>query len=292
MRILCLHGKGTSAAIFESQTFGFRHHLRTAHPSEPLAFDFVDGPILSDPAPGVDHFYEGPFYSFFETTAPKDLHVAHDWLLDLLERRGPYDGVLAFSQGCALVASLLFEIQVEAARARLPTTAVAALQPFKFAVFICGGYPLASLTEKGYIVSDAAKAYDQQSAQALQNQSPLNPILDKSGWPCRRDSAVGYRQEQKMDLASIVSSSVDVCGLDLAQLNDEHKIQIPTVHVYGIQDPRLGSAVQLARVCRQDRAQIASHREGHSIPRTPGVSRMISSMILQAIGQARNVQDK
>ena len=49
MRFLCLHGQGTSAAVFRSQTAPFRSRL----PSD-YTFDFVNAPFPCKPYPGID----------------------------------------------------------------------------------------------------------------------------------------------------------------------------------------------------------------------------------------------
>jgi hypothetical protein len=118
MRFLCLHGKGTSAKIFQSQSgilffpnipplsfffpFCFKSYALSQTPHsliniasfrklldpELYQFDFIDAPYPSTAAPGIDLFYPPPYYSFYdlaatETPAVRIAHIkaAHTWLL-------------------------------------------------------------------------------------------------------------------------------------------------------------------------------------------------------------------
>ena len=48
MKILCLHGSGTSGAIFESQLAQFLDHV-----DESYEFVFIDGEVECAKAPGI-----------------------------------------------------------------------------------------------------------------------------------------------------------------------------------------------------------------------------------------------
>ncbi|KAF4280873.1 hypothetical protein CNMCM8686_007323 [Aspergillus fumigatus] len=74
MKVLCLHGKGTSGAIFKSQTASFRSHLNDLD----IDFDFIDGCYPSTAAAGIDLFYPAPYYSFWEDDSPEA--ITKTWL--------------------------------------------------------------------------------------------------------------------------------------------------------------------------------------------------------------------
>jgi pimeloyl-ACP methyl ester carboxylesterase len=237
----------------------------------------------------VDRFFKGPFFCFYQTADVDDIERAHTWLLDLLDRYGPYDGVLAFSQGCALVATLMLKIQNRILRSGLYTVTRQS-QPFKFAIFICGGLPLPFLAKQGYAVSDTAWRYDRQSGEALSSQASFTALLQNGSerwnhisWT---DADGGEYNNGSTDRGGTYSSGTDVFGLDVAQVAEGHKIEIPTVHIYGSRDPRMGSALQLAGLCSSDNAKIACHGGGHDIPRTSPVSDLIAGLIFWAWTQA------
>src|SRR5271169_5143167 len=60
--ILCLHGHGTSATIFEAQTRNIRSALRSQ-----FKFVYIDAPYESEPGPGVLPCFadSGPYYTWF-----------------------------------------------------------------------------------------------------------------------------------------------------------------------------------------------------------------------------------
>lgn len=265
--------------------------MQVSKPDAGLSFEFVDGPLLSDPAPPVDHFFKGPFYAFYKTLDPESLESAHAWLLGLLKERGPYDGVLAFSQGCALASTLMLKLQKKAFESGQEAKV---RQPFKFAIFICGGLPLSFLADQGYAISDAAWQHDKQSGQSLSSQASFTALLQDGnerwshkGW---RDVDVRDRGNDPEKRVDEIISDGSVFGLDLAQVAEEHKIPISTVHIYGSRDPRMGSALQLAGMCNSDKAKVACHGGGHDIPRTSRVSDMLADLVLWASTQT--IDDK
>ncbi|KAB8276863.1 serine hydrolase FSH [Aspergillus minisclerotigenes] len=158
MRILCLHGRGTSAQIFKSQTTSFRSRLNDL----PITFDFIDAPYPTTPASGIDLFYDPPYYTFWPDDSPTSLQNARTWLLNHIAKNGPYDAVLGFSQGCSLAALTLLLHAHES-----PLTP----PPFKAAIFICGGAPLPLLEELGYTITPEMRSRDAESRKKLSIQA-------------------------------------------------------------------------------------------------------------------------
>lgn len=260
----------SSLVLANIHSAAFRRHLRALEPETRVVFDFVDGPLPAEPAPAIDKFFAGPFYSFYPSASSDDLRSAHTWLLKVLEKQGPYDGVLAFSQGCALAATLMLDIQ---------STSEARKQPFKFAIYICGGIPLSYLEDKGYKVEEEAKQYDEKARLALSSQASVDALLQNGSQRWTQNfTPLSHHQHSN----SQQSPPAIIFGLDIAQVADVHKIPIPTVHIYGNRDPRMGSALQLAGMCRLDKTRVACHNGGHDIPRTSEVSDMIARLILWA----------
>ncbi|KAL4933046.1 putative EF-hand calcium-binding domain protein [Aspergillus undulatus] len=216
MKVLCLHGRGSSGAIFRSQTSSIRSRLTDLN----LTFDFIDGPYPCGPAPGLDLFYRAPYYSFYadtetETEASDNktlntIHQTQSWLESVTRERGPYDLVLTFSQGAsvAVTALLLHAVEVgnqrRKAGCKSPAQAAAPLPspeeeqdepsgmlrtsdekdkmpppPFKSAIFICGGAPHQLLEEIGYSISPLTKARDDESRAVLSSMASSESILSR-----------------------------------------------------------------------------------------------------------------
>ena len=113
--ILCLHGGGTNAAIFQIQTIRIQRLL-----SSHFEFIFLDAPFESGPGPGVLPTFEGcgPFYRWiseigvYETPEKtKELIARLAQEQKMKDGRG-FVGVLGFSQGAKLSAGLLLEQQL------------------------------------------------------------------------------------------------------------------------------------------------------------------------------------
>lgn len=134
-RLLCLHGGGASAAIFEMQLIRLSRVLNTS-----FEFVFLDGPIETEPGPGILPVFEGcgPYRRWVsdDPRTPADefarqKETAMELLKMYVQQTGPYAGIVGFSQGARAAASVLLEQQ---------------RQPFvnynMFGVFLCGTYPL------------------------------------------------------------------------------------------------------------------------------------------------------
>ncbi|KAJ0424607.1 serine hydrolase FSH [Aspergillus carlsbadensis] len=156
MRFLCLHGLGTNSDVLKAQTAALRYRL--GHDTH--EFDFIDGSILWPPTRGIAELFSSEAdsavdcYSYFNESASSILAAVED-LAAYVITNGPFDGVIGFSQGAVLAATLLIAVQpspettMQSADAdtesELPD-ALRALQsrgepPFRFAVFLCGGHP-------------------------------------------------------------------------------------------------------------------------------------------------------
>ncbi|TGJ87458.1 hypothetical protein E0Z10_g1284 [Xylaria hypoxylon] len=105
-KILCLHGSGTSAAIFHIQAIRLSRILQ---PHFELVY--VDGFIDTPPGPGVLPFFEG-MEPYKRWLTDKDGHEENPWpdlhkLVELFNRKGPFVGIIAFSQGAKAATYLL-----------------------------------------------------------------------------------------------------------------------------------------------------------------------------------------
>ncbi|RDA94921.1 hypothetical protein CP533_0179 [Ophiocordyceps camponoti-saundersi (nom. inval.)] len=145
-RILCLHGGGTNARIFRMQCRAFKHHI-----GRQFRFVFAQAPFPYKPGPDVTSVYSeyGPFRGWLrpvgededaEACAAEASTLIHDSITaairadDDLGATGEVVGILGFSQGARVAASLLYNQQLsqisEAGAMRWPK--------FRFAVLLAG----------------------------------------------------------------------------------------------------------------------------------------------------------
>ncbi|KAJ3956048.1 hypothetical protein N0V92_007413 [Colletotrichum tropicale] len=137
-RLLCLHGGGTSAQIFQIQLIRLQRILDTR-----FDFVYIDAPMDSAPGPGVLPVFEGcgpyrrwvsddPATPADEFQAQKDAAVS--FLKTYIKENGPFAGFVGFSQGCRAISSLLLEHQRGDNDFLGP-------EAKPFALFICGTFP-------------------------------------------------------------------------------------------------------------------------------------------------------
>jgi predicted esterase len=147
-RILCLHGGGVTGAIFRAQFRSFLRALDTR-----FRFVFVDAPFFCDAGPGIVPVYSdwGPFRRWFRWLPSHDeidpdscvyeIEYAIQRAMDDDKGTGPWVGLLGFSQGAKLAASMLYEQQLCLDHGEKTSE-------WKFAVVLAGRAPLVSLSAK------------------------------------------------------------------------------------------------------------------------------------------------
>lgn len=73
-----------------------------------MQFHFLEGEVECGPGPGVEGFYDGPFYSYYDyKDVDSSVDDAYDLVSETIEEEGPFDGILGFSQGAATAAGFL-----------------------------------------------------------------------------------------------------------------------------------------------------------------------------------------
>ncbi|KAL4931413.1 serine hydrolase-domain-containing protein [Aspergillus undulatus] len=307
-KILALHGHGTSAAIFKSQTAAFRSKL-----PESYTFDFLDAPFPSSPAPGIKAIYpDYPTYTWYREPTPTALREAHAWVLEYCRRHGPFDAVMGFSQGCSLLGSLAlyhaYETRDRDGHGRyhgdgvvgngngedLNVKTVEDL-PFRSAIFICGGIPLYALSDLGLPISDRAESINKASGALL--NTTAGSLTDLAANTSKITRGVGLWDNNLSSNALLHDSTSrpdrsDVFGLDFTSFPSWAKIRMPTVHVYGAKDPRWPAGIQLAEFCDLGKRVEFDHGGGHDIPRTSEVSNRITGLLREQVKNEVQQGDK
>ncbi|EFA83197.1 DUF341 family protein [Heterostelium album PN500] len=100
LRILCLHGYKQNGTVFKSKTAVLRKSL-----DDIAEFVYVDAPHVIDETKGTSSWWrvsgDGKEYKGWEQTL--------DYLRNIFIKKGPFDGIMGFSQG-AVLSSLLCSI--------------------------------------------------------------------------------------------------------------------------------------------------------------------------------------
>ncbi|KAI9690814.1 MAG: hypothetical protein M1822_008433 [Bathelium mastoideum] len=122
--------------VFEIQTAALRHELGSSH-----TYDFVEGLRPSEMDRGISSISasDGEYFKYYEPYDSTSFRKALDDLGKYLDTDGPFDGVIAFSQGCSLAAAFIIEEQRRQVQAGNGDPASAS--SFKCAVFFAGRPP-------------------------------------------------------------------------------------------------------------------------------------------------------
>ncbi|KAF1959228.1 citrinin biosynthesis oxidoreductase-like protein CtnB [Byssothecium circinans] len=161
-RLLCLHGGGVNAAIFEAQSRSLIRHLQHS-----FRLVWADGPFLCDPHSDVIHVYGsyGPFRRWLrwlpehpeidEESCIEEIGYSIRTAMEDDDRaggRGEWVGLMGFSQGAKLSASLLLEQQAREEQARREGRGDIGIGPigipgleWKFGILLAGRAPLSNL---------------------------------------------------------------------------------------------------------------------------------------------------
>lgn len=98
-------------------------------------FDYAEGTLACPIAPEIKAYFPSTdtYYQYYDISSASSMHDALSQLHAYIEAEGPFDGVLAFSQGASLAATYLFQHAQNHPSKHLP---------FKCAIFFSGGRPL------------------------------------------------------------------------------------------------------------------------------------------------------
>jgi len=172
-RILCLHGGGTNAKIFRAQCRVLKLHLSTA-----FRLVFAEAPFPSRPGPDVISVYENwaPFKSWVVPPeddqyreSQKTIRAIEDSLSAAMENdnqfggAGKWVGLLGFSQGAKICASLLLCQKMRAER-----LGICSAINWSFAILLAGSGPLVALDEMFISIPGLADPSN-PSSTAVQN---------------------------------------------------------------------------------------------------------------------------
>lgn len=235
IRVLCLHGMGTNAAILRAQLQPILDLLSAAE----CDFVFPDAPWTCDPFPGVADIYDGPYLTWNSTPSTEHVAYAHRYLQKYLSQ--PFDLVIGFSQGAALAASLI-----------LHTELAGQPPPFRAAMLICSTLPSSGSLEYGIDVRD---------------------YFGITGPPTERprvlpDESLVVRHEYFLRTENVRDANPPVYYNLFHADVDTVRIRIPTAHIYGRHDTLWRQqSLAMIQLC-SGKVYRFEHGGGHEVPRS------------------------
>ncbi|TGO25151.1 hypothetical protein BPAE_0086g00160 [Botrytis paeoniae] len=257
MRFLCLHGIGTGKAILEAQLFMIRRQL-PGH-----EFVFFQGEMETSPAPGVEMFFPGPYYSYFTVPSPNAVLAAIDRLEDFIDTQGPFDGILGFSQGAALAASYILH----------NSTRQHPRDDFRCAVFFCA-IQCWDLDSPGFTLS-----YDGKCRSLGGPSKPPKVVCSTDDITSVFGAAYHPLLKGNWDSETELLWPFGRSPLRWSPLGC---INIPTLHVIGSKDMYRGDSTILTKFCTAANAHIVETNGGHEISRDPAMVRKVSNFLQTA----------
>lgn len=81
----------------------------------------------------------------------------------------------------------------------------------------------------------------------------------------------------------------NVFGMNFTMMPDNLIIRIPTVHIFGAQDPRYPASVTLTHLCDPLVKKVYDHGGGHDIPRRAEISKKVAELIEWSSMMAKKV---
>lgn len=212
---------------------------------------------IIDADSGIDSFYPGPYYSFYELPTKPQVAAALDLLDEAIDDEGPFDGVIGFSQGAALAASYMLQ---DAKR-------VSPRHPFKCAVFFCASMPF-DLDSSPFTIAPDGTARLVGSNQRISAAEVRVSIPEASTTSAGGGYAGRWDAETPFLWRYQPSRTI------------KPRITIPTTHIWAANDRAYRQqSMQLRQLCLPQHQQVVEHRGGHDIPRDRSTTaRMVQSI--------------
>ncbi|KAG6548641.1 hypothetical protein Mapa_009795 [Marchantia paleacea] len=134
LKVLALHGSRTSGAILKKQVSKWSPAIHDL-----IDFTFLDGPTPAQGESDVQHIYEGPYFEWMQSN--KDYTEFYNYresiafVIDYVEKNGPFDGLLGFSQGATLAGCI---VALQRRKWDILGKSAADLPPIRFFIAISG----------------------------------------------------------------------------------------------------------------------------------------------------------
>jgi predicted esterase len=284
-RILCLHGAGSSGAIFRIQIRKIHHALRNE-----FRFVFVQAPFKSLAGPGMYPVFEGagPFYRWhcdssasaaFDITDSEianERRIVREYLEKVLsdDDGAPFVGIIAFSQGTRVTTGLLLDQQRKRRHNNLP--------PMRFVVLLNGTYPVLPLTDVSDTCADASLA-------PIDDRFTPYPEYPESS----ADSATAPPESSIYSVPASPQSPKSIDWDETLETESRRRLRIPSVHVHGLKDPWLSEGrALLADHYEAECATVLEFQAGHHIATAQKDVDEIVRAILSAYGTVGKIESR
>ncbi|KAF7532111.1 hypothetical protein G7054_g8245 [Neopestalotiopsis clavispora] len=290
MKVLALHGLGSSGAMLEAQLAPF---IKSFGPS--YRFVFLDGDISCGrgPATAVPAWADGPFQSYAPGFSPKEMREALHRIDTFIKQNGPFDGVVGFSLGSAMTINYILDQQRKCPDAK---------PPFSFALLFSPIF-IASPDDHCYehivarILNDDHEAFRTEFPNgdfAARLDSDNDRIFAKYlEVVLSMHSSVGnILPNTRLDFLSFEAQAGNVPRLLHPRLYED-RVRIPVVHVTGEKD--VFAMAEQSRVASglysPSLMHLYRHEGSHDIPFKKSEVSAIVSLVKDAAEKGKQLQE-
>ncbi|KAJ5916775.1 hypothetical protein N7504_000790 [Penicillium tannophilum] len=268
MRILCCHGFGTGPEVMKHQLAKIR---KCCDPS--WEFYFVAGQSEGPPDPVVAAAFPGPYLCYSLDFDTASMGAAHDLIDQEFEKHGPFDGVLGFSTGAALLTAYLLEKATLYPEQPLPV---------QFAIFCSTIPPISAdlaytemmfgslLPEEQQRIRSADEAQISQLLEPVRSAVSLTARCFDLLRPVHGRPVSDFLNRNMLDVPCVLRPEVY-----------KARLAIPTFHCWGKNDPPVfqESARLVESFCHPRMRVSYQHSVIHNLPRsTVEVKAMVSGI--------------
>jgi len=243
----------------------------------------------------------GPFYCWYKKVEPGSIRLAHELVHEIIEEEGPFDGVIAFSQGAALALSMIIDQELNNPGDR---------PLFGFAAFFSCPIALSPDTKlnRESLARAAKKTDEGEKPKAPTKGAPKHrfslllsdnqralaheycDILADAKQTARAFGVEGLSDDEASDTDSGSSESDDELSHIprlLHPLMVKARVSIPTVHLYDPKDPYHKQCELVVRLCDKFLTREVLHGGGHDLPADPNELKACAAAIVKAMEKGR-----
>lgn len=217
--------------------------LRNTLPASEYEFVFMQGIMSCEAAPGASGLFSGPYLCWYDTPTTAKVARAHREVLDFVQTNGPFDGVIGFSQGAAVAASILLHQELDQ------------IAPsFGFALFICSPLPFSH-----------SLAYGIDTRAAFGAPCITWPV--RPGCPDTVPADLVPDSRYLQGEHCLHSTGAEECFYQMFHGTvDAVRISIRTGHVIGEKDEWRSHSENMSNLCAGQSRTVIYHQSGHEIP--------------------------
>jgi pimeloyl-ACP methyl ester carboxylesterase len=214
--------------------------------------DWWSAPDLTISFPGIEDFFCEPYFCWYSLPTQAGLQAAFNLLEETIEDEGPFDGVIAFSQGAAVVSSYILQSLKESP----------ARSPFKFAIFFSAAMPFDLDSLPFTFNKDEGRFNWADTNELIDDEATLQTIPE----PGALDYSGKFETTTRF--------------LRRYPKGDQPRIHIPTVHIAGLDDEYwYPQSLGVRDMCDALNRHFLEHRGGHEVPK----DRSMTTKMVQVI---------